>query len=57
MRSLLTALLGDDYVYLGSGADLYVGDGMWHPDGSFPRGWVKVAMYLDPSPKPRAPCA
>lgn len=51
IQSLLSALLGDDYIYLGSGADLYVGGGMWHPDGSYPPGYAKVAMYLDPLTK------
>jgi hypothetical protein len=51
LRDLLEALLGEDYVYLSSGADLYVGGGMWHPDGSYPPGWVKVAFYLDPLTK------
>lgn len=48
MDALLRALVGEDYVYLGSGADFYVGGGMWHPDGTYPPGYVKVAMYLEP---------
>lgn len=45
---LLSGLLGDDYSYTGSGADLYVGDGMWHPDcHDAPVLQVKWAMYLD----------
>lgn len=46
---LLSGLLGEDYNYLGSGGELYVGDGMWHPDcHGDPVLQVKWAMYLDP---------
>ncbi|MBT5871838.1 MAG: hypothetical protein HOH43_00355 [Candidatus Latescibacteria bacterium] len=52
VTGLLAGLLGDDYNYLGSGADLYVGDGMWHPDcHDAPIRQVKWAMYLDPLTK------
>lgn len=45
---LLTGLLGADYNYLGSGGELYVGDGLWHPDcHGDPVRQVKWAMYLD----------
>ena len=45
---LLAGLLGEGYSYLGSGADLYVGDGMWHSDYcNSPVLTVKWAMYLD----------
>lgn len=45
---LLSGLLGEDYNYLGSGGELYVGDGMWHPDcHGDPVLQVKWAMYLD----------
>ncbi|HCQ01402.1 MAG TPA: hypothetical protein DIT99_12250 [Candidatus Latescibacteria bacterium] len=45
---LLAGLMGDDYNYLGSGADLYVEDGLWHPDcHDAPVLQVKWAMYLD----------
>ncbi|MCY3773770.1 MAG: phytanoyl-CoA dioxygenase family protein [Gemmatimonadetes bacterium] len=46
---LLAGLLGEDYNYLGSGGELYVGDGLWHPDcHGDPVVQVKWAMYLDP---------
>lgn len=46
---LLCGLMDDDYNYLGSGGELYVGDGMWHPDNPDKRVLkVKWAMYLDP---------
>ena len=45
---LLSGLLGEDYNYLGSGGEMYVGDGMWHPDcHGDPVLQVKWAMYLD----------
>lgn len=48
MVGMLTALLGDDFNYLGSAGELYVGDGLWHPDGVFRLvKYVKVALYLD----------
>lgn len=46
---LLAGLLGEDYNYLGSGGEMYVGDGLWHPDcHGDPVVQVKWAMYLDP---------
>ena len=49
VNGLLAGLLGEDYNYLGSGGELYVGDGMWHPDcHGDPVLQVKWAMYLDP---------
>lgn len=49
---LFASLIGDDYMYHGSGADLYVGDGMWHPDcHDAPNMQLKWAMYLDPLTK------
>ena len=48
MVSTMTAILGEDYNYTGSGAELMVGDGMWHPDGTFPLvRYVKLILYLD----------
>ena len=48
VNGLLGGLLGEDYNYLGSGGELYVGDGMWHPDcHGDPVRQVKWAMYLD----------
>ncbi|MBT5874265.1 MAG: hypothetical protein HOH43_12670 [Candidatus Latescibacteria bacterium] len=44
----LSAIMGDDFNYLGSSGELMVGDGMWHPDGRFPIvRFVKVILYLD----------
>lgn len=46
---ILASLLGDDYNYMGSDGNYYVGDTGWHSDG-----WhkdirhVKIAFYLDP---------
>lgn len=52
LHGLLCAILGDDFNYMGSGAELYVGDGMWHPDGVFPMvTYVKCSIYLDPLTK------
>lgn len=46
---MLTAILGEDYNYLGSAGELYVGDGMWHPDGIYQElPFAKLGMYLDP---------
>jgi hypothetical protein len=43
------ALLGDDFVWIGSDGNLYVGNTGWHPDGSqLEYARVKVAFYLDP---------
>ena len=48
VNGLLGGLLGANYNYLGSGGELYVGDGQWHPDcHDAPVRQVKWAMYLD----------
>ena len=45
----LFRLLGDDFNYMGSDGNYYVGDTPWHSDG-----WhsgvrhIKIAFYLDP---------
>lgn len=45
----ILSLLGDDFVWIGSDGNLYVGDTGWHPDGSqLEYGRIKVAFYLDP---------
>ncbi|MBM3263533.1 MAG: phytanoyl-CoA dioxygenase family protein [candidate division Zixibacteria bacterium] len=45
---MLTAVLGENYNYLGSAGELYVAGGMWHPDATFnPNVHAKMAMYLD----------
>lgn len=49
IHSIATALLGDDFNYMGSDGNYYVGDTRWHSDG-----WhknirhLKIAFYLDP---------
>src|SRR5207302_8306815 len=46
---IASSLLGDDFNYMGSDGNYYVGDSGWHSDG-----WhrelrhVKIAFYLDP---------
>lgn len=53
---IFTSLLGDDYNYLGSDGNFYVGDTGWHSDtdwsgkmrGKPPRVFYKLAFYLDP---------
>ena len=48
IEGVLSGLLGDDFNYLGSGGELYVGDSMWHPDShDKPLLQVKLALYLD----------
>jgi hypothetical protein len=53
---IFTSLLGDDYNFLGSDGNFYVGDTGWHSDtdwsgkmrGKPPRIFYKLALYLDP---------
>jgi hypothetical protein len=53
---ILISLLGEDYNYLGSDGNYYVGDTRWHSDtdwsgkkrGNPPRLYYKIALYLDP---------
>lgn len=53
---VFASLLGDDYAYLGSDGNFYVGDTNWHSDTDFsgkhrglpPRVFYKLAFYLDP---------
>jgi len=53
---IFTSLLGDDYNFLGSDGNFYVGDSSWHSDtdwsgkmrGKPPRIFYKLALYLDP---------
>jgi hypothetical protein len=43
------ALLGEGFQWLGSEGNLYVGDTMWHPDGTrLEFRPMKVSLYLDP---------
>lgn len=50
VNGIFRSLLGDDYVYLGSDGNYYVGDTGWHSDGGWPRPilYYKMAFYLDP---------
>lgn len=49
INGIATQLLGDDFNYMGSDGNYYVGDTRWHSDG-----WhkemlhIKLAFYLDP---------
>src|SRR5689334_13008664 len=53
---IFTSLLGEDYNYIGSDGNFYVGDSGWHSDtdwrgmsrGQPPRLFYKMAFYLDP---------
>ncbi len=43
------SLLGEDFNYMGSDGNYYVGDTGWHSDGWHPeRRHLKIAFYLDP---------
>jgi hypothetical protein len=45
---IATALLGDDFNYMGSDGNYYVGDTGWHSDGWHPEiRHMKIALYLD----------
>ncbi len=50
INGILSSLLGDDFNYLGSDGNYYVGDTRWHSDGAWqePIGYYKLAIYLDP---------
>ena len=46
---IANALLGDDFNYMGSDGNYYVGDTAWHSDGWHPEiRHIKIALYLDP---------
>jgi hypothetical protein len=50
-HDILASLLGDDFNYVGSDGNYYIGDSQWHSDTyHIPRGlrFVKLALYLDP---------
>jgi hypothetical protein len=49
IEGIVASILGDDYNYLGSDGNYYVGDTTWHSDGAWPRPVVyyKLALYLD----------
>jgi hypothetical protein len=43
------SLLGDDFTYMGSDGNYYVGDSSWHRDGGYRvLRFLKFAIYLDP---------
>jgi hypothetical protein len=43
------SLLGDDFNYMGSDGNYYVGDTTWHADGAHRAiRFLKIAIYLDP---------
>lgn len=51
VHDIATSILGDDFNYMGSDGNFYVGDTQWHSDGYGGRGGprhIKIAFYLDP---------
>src|SRR4051812_34611705 len=49
IEGLIASLLGDDFNYVGSDGNYYVGDTNWHSDGwHATTRYLKVAFYLDP---------
>ena len=56
IEGIFASLLGEDFAYLGSDGNFYVGDTRWHSDGDWsgkmrgkpPRPFYKLAIYLDP---------
>lgn len=50
VNGVFSSLLGDDFQYLGSDGNYYVGDTGWHSDGGWPRQiiYYKMGLYLDP---------
>lgn len=53
IHGILTSLLGDDFNYMGSDGNYYVGNTNWHSDSGFVsrRLHLKIAFYLDPVAK------
>ncbi|MCC7360268.1 MAG: phytanoyl-CoA dioxygenase family protein [Anaerolineales bacterium] len=50
VHDIAAGLLGDDFNYMGSDGNFYVGDTHWHSDGYGGRGGprhIKIAFYLD----------
>lgn len=46
---IASSLLGDDFNYMGSDGNYYVGETGWHSDGWHPKVLhIKIAFYLDP---------
>ncbi|MBI2505906.1 MAG: phytanoyl-CoA dioxygenase family protein [Candidatus Latescibacteria bacterium] len=56
VEGIFASLLGEDFNYIGSDGNFYVGDTNWHSDtdwsgrmrGKPPRVFYKMALYLDP---------
>ncbi len=56
IEGIFASLLGEDFNYIGSDGNFYVGDTNWHSDtdwsgksrGKPPRIFYKMALYLDP---------
>ena len=50
INGIASSILGDDYNYMGSDGNYYVGDTYWHRDGCMEREFrhLKIAFYLDP---------
>ena len=51
IHDIAASILGDDFNYMGSDGNFYVGDTRWHSDGYGGRGGtkhIKFAFYLDP---------
>jgi Phytanoyl-CoA dioxygenase (PhyH) len=49
IHGIASRLLGDDFNYMGSDGNYYVGDTRWHSDGWHPQTLhIKLAFYLDP---------
>ncbi len=50
IAGIASALLGEDFNYMGSDGNYYVGDTRWHSDGWRTNGMlhIKMAFYLDP---------
>jgi hypothetical protein len=47
--AIANSLLGEDFNYMGSDGNYYVGDTPWHSDGWHPEiRHIKIAFYLDP---------
>ncbi len=50
IHGILTSILGDDFNYMGSDGNYYVGNTPWHSDSAFVKRplHTKIAFYLDP---------
>ena len=51
IHDIAASILGDDFNYMGSDGNFYVGDTRWHSDGYGGRGGlkhIKISFYLDP---------